>query len=44
MNENEIIPEQQEFGIEEQKAPFWLLFVYFLLLTWSVWNLFKYWD
>ena len=37
---------QEELGIEEGKAPLpvWLLLVYITLLTWGLWNLFKYWD
>jgi hypothetical protein len=37
---------EEREGIEEPKAvvPLWLLFVYITLLTWSVWNVFKYLD
>ena len=32
-------------GIEEKgQIPVWLVFFYITLLTWSVWNVFKYWD
>ena len=25
-------------------VPYWLVFVYLTLITWSVWNLIRYWD
>jgi hypothetical protein len=38
--------EYQEIPFEEKKngVPLWLLLSYVALLTWSIWNLIRYWQ
>lgn len=36
--------EDVSFEDKKTKIPVWLLLSYIVLLSWSVWNLIRYWD